>query len=438
MAYSLRSRNGGAAAQKRSDTAPNDNDADTQNSFEFDNMPSSISRPDVGRKQSAEALSMAFMKALGGVCCQGCGKDPVDEHALRQDINASSSSPSAQTNLATMQRPTHPGTSISPLVMQPMSGTNGGGSTTIALSQIEGLIGEYMCLCRFYQVPFNGGIVTTLRYSLPSLRISGPFHDMDMLALSELLLRHANGLLAFIQRLDFSMAIHGKQTAQRAGFTSHGALALAKALQNSKFIRQVWLPRHRIGPYGASAIFLACRDNATIQQLNMRRCRIGERGALALCELILNRTSHLDGPGLIDVDLSTNGIGHTGTVAIERAMKVWNEKTPAVPLFVNLEGNLVFPEVRTNFPSVCILYIATCPSHQCCISLDNECSDTWPGHHSLRDGWVSPFRSRERQVAHTPNILLCIHDELAFLVHCFHSVSFFFPASTCKVHLSGH
>jgi hypothetical protein len=49
----------------------------------------------------------------------------------------------------------------------------------------------------------------------------------------------------------------------------------------------------------------------------------------------------------MDVDLSTNGIGHTGTVAIEHAMKEWNAKTPSTPLFVNLEGNLVFPEVRT-------------------------------------------------------------------------------------------
>lgn len=132
---------------------------------------------------------------------------------------------------------------------------------------------------------------------------------------------------------------------KQQGFTSHGALALAKCLQTTSNIIQVWLPRHRIGPYGASALFLACRENPTIQHLNLRRCRIGERGAFAFCELLLEPGAN---HGLLEVDLGSNGIGHRGTVAIERALeeRVKQEQKEDDVMFVNLEGNLVFPEVR--------------------------------------------------------------------------------------------
>ena len=254
------------------------------------------------------------------------------------------------------------------------------------MNTVEGLLGEYMCLCQFYQVPYNAGIITTLRFSLPSLRVSGSFHDLDMVALVELLLRHANDRLRYIRRVDFTVASkEGKQLAKstKVGFTSHGALVLAKALQGTKYIQQVWVPRHRIGPYGASALFLACRDNPTIQQLNMRRCRIGERGALAFCELIFgsgsstrktltnpNDTAKSNknpreerrplGLGLQEVDLSSNGIGHRGTRAIETAMKEWNEKS-STPLFVNVEGNLVFPEVSPVEVSNPVTGVNACP-----------------------------------------------------------------------------
>jgi hypothetical protein len=160
-----------------------------------------------------------------------------------------------------------------------------------------------------------------------------------MLALTELLLKHANGALQYVKRLDFTIASkEGKQQLGiKVGFKSHGALALAKTLQSTQFITQVWLPRHRIGPYGASALFWACSANPSIHVLNLRRCRIGERGAFAFCELILNEKT-----GLQDVDLSANGIGHRGTVAVEKALK---EIAAENFIFVNLEGNLVFPEV---------------------------------------------------------------------------------------------
>ena len=339
MPSSLRSRNGRASScvdESDEKDIQHVNDADATMAFDLDSMPS-------GRKHAANALSMSFMKSWSGLCCPDCVNDPVDETKLRQDIQASSSPsplPSDLSNVA--QLPEIMNSSISPLVVGPMNGVK----VVRAATVIEGLIGEYMCICKFYQVPYNAGVVAALRFSLPSLRTTGLFHDLDMLALVELLLRHANLLLSYITRLDFTMAIHGKTT-QRSGFTSHGALALAKALQTTMHIQQVWMPRHRIGPYGASAIFLACCDNPAIRQLNMRRCRIGERGALAFCEILRRRERHPEGLGLTDVDLSTNGIGHTGTVAIEQAVAQWNATTPPTPLFVNLEGNLVFPEVSS-------------------------------------------------------------------------------------------
>jgi len=334
-----------------------DEDQPSSNSFQFDNMPSSSERM---RRQSAEALSKSFVKAWSGICCRDscrCNhdKDPlsVDEKKLRNEIQASSS-PSDVADVAesppllssSLTFPGRTKSSISPLVMTAMDGD----TLREGLDSIEALIEEYLCLCRFYQVPYNAGILTTIRFSMPSLRPTPPFHDLDMLALVEMLLRHANGQLSYVCRLDFSRAIHGRSiTTRRAGFTSHGALALAKALQSTKFIQQVWISRNVIGPYGASAIFLACHDNPSVHQLDMRRCRIGERGALAFCELLLNREHHPEGTGLIDVDLSTNGIGHAGTVAIERALEEWNVKSSSAPMFINLEGNLVFPEVSTRF-----------------------------------------------------------------------------------------
>jgi len=299
-------------------------DDDTSNSDTSPSVGNNYEHDEKIRIAKAQALSMTFMKALSGLSCPDCVNGDCDEN----DHNA----PSELYNLQAMQRSS---SSISPLVSGPMmlqqSDTN----------QVESIIGEYMCLCQFYKVPYNAGILTTLRFSLPSLRVSGSFHDTDMLALSELLLRHANARLQFVSRLDFIMASkEGKQhRSVKLGFTSHGALALAKVLQHTKYIRQIWLPRHRIGPYGASALFLACRDNHSIQTLNLRRCRIGERGAFAFCELLNSKT------GLLEVDLSANGIGHRGTVAIERALERYEKDESTVPLLLNLEGNLVFPEV---------------------------------------------------------------------------------------------
>lgn len=305
---------------------PNMEDENSPNRNNHHNDDGDIMSRNRNPPASAVALSMQFMKSLSGLCCQECVGFKDDELLLASNHEA----PSDLYNLQSLQRRSV--SSISPFVSAPMST-----SSATSGSIIEKLMGEYMTLCQFYKVPYNSGILTTLRYRLPSLRVGGSFHDTDMLALMELLQRHANTHLSYIKRLDFT--IPGKEgkryRSMKFGFTSHGALALAKTLQSTKYVSQVWLPKHRIGPYGASALFWACSNNQTIEHLKLRRCRIGERGAFAFCELILNEKT-----GLQDVDLSANVMGHRGTTAIEKALKQKGNT-----MYVNLEGNLVIPEV---------------------------------------------------------------------------------------------
>jgi hypothetical protein len=328
------------------------------------------------RMSSARALSLAFMKSLSGLCCDDCKNDPFNIHedvgyskeVDQKQVNVSSTMIAHESselyNLPALQRSL---STISPLVSGPMLLDKADPhSLSSGAATVESIIGEYMYSCKFYQVHYNAGILTTLRFSLPCLRVSGSFHDADMLALVEVLLRHANNSLKFITRLDFAVASkegRHERNSKLLGFSSHGAFALAKALQGTKNIRQVLLPRHRIGPYGASAIFMACRMNPSIETLNLRRCRIGRRGAYAFCQLILGVTPNGEGVsvmgdttelavkrstghGLVDVDLSANGIGHVGTMAIEQALEGFNLKTrDGHALVINLDGNLVFPEV---------------------------------------------------------------------------------------------
>jgi hemolysin III len=172
-----------------------------------------------------------------------------------------------------------------------------------------------------------------------------------MLALSEVLLRHCNGPLRFIKRLDFSVS--GKQSPRKEtgarGFKSHGAVCLAKVLQISEYVTDIRLPRNSVGPYGASAIFIACAKNPAVQSLGMRRCRVGERGALVLAQLLQEGTNGES--ALREVDLSANFIGRHGIAGIEKAVVERNlqARGPEDLLTVNLEGNLVFQEIMNAF-----------------------------------------------------------------------------------------
>ena len=82
---------------------------------------------------------------------------------------------------------------------------------------------EYLTATQMYGCKsVNPGVLTALRFSLPTLRVAGSFHDADMLALAEVLFRHCNGALKHIRRLDFSIAGRFGKLHGRKGFGSHG------------------------------------------------------------------------------------------------------------------------------------------------------------------------------------------------------------------------
>jgi len=207
-------------------------------------------------------------------------------------------------------------------------------------STAENLIHQYISACHLYGAGdrINAGVLTTLRFSLPTLRVSGSFHDADMLALSEILLPNCNGLLSYIRRLDFSIASREGKLHGRRGFRSHGAFTLSKILSESRNIEEVFVQRNKIGPYGSSAIFIAAGTNPCLQTLVMRRCAIGERGARAFAEHVCRS----DVSGLREVDLSVNGIGFSGSIEVETAL---SRREEGKKIECDLEGNLVFQEV---------------------------------------------------------------------------------------------
>mmetsp|Transcript_2943 Transcript_2943/g.6371 ORF Transcript_2943/g.6371 Transcript_2943/m.6371 type:complete len:638 (+) Transcript_2943:112-2025(+) len=228
---------------------------------------------------------------------------------------------------------------------------------------IEQILHEYTTACNIYgcSTRLNPGILTTIRFSLPTLRVSGNFFDADMLALVEILIKHCNGALSYIKRLDFTIA--GREGKNRGtgggggsgkkGIRSHGAYALSKVLTFSKNIEEVYLCGNRIGPYGASAIFTAAAANATLKTLLMRGCRIGERGALVFASTVCGENSV---GGLKEVDLSACRIGFRGCIAIDEALmkrrtedcgsgsEQLKEMAPSA-VVVDLESNMVFQEV---------------------------------------------------------------------------------------------
>ena len=207
-------------------------------------------------------------------------------------------------------------------------------------STAESLIHQYISACHLFGAGdrINAGVLTTLRFSLPTLRVSGSFHDADMLALGEILLPHCNSLLKYIKRLDFSIASREGKLHGRRGFRSHGAFTLSKILSSSENIKEVFLQRNKIGPYGSSAIFIAAGTNPCLRTLVMRRCAIGERGARAFAEHVCKS----DISGLREVDLSVNSIGFSGSVEVETAL---SRREEGRKIECDLEGNLVLQEV---------------------------------------------------------------------------------------------
>ena len=203
------------------------------------------------------------------------------------------------------------------------------------------ILQEYYAATQLYGCrQVNPGVLTALRFSLPALRVSGSFHDSDMLALSEVLFRHCNGALKHIRRLDFTIAGRFGKLHGRKGFGSHGAFTLSRVLCISKHIEEVFLQKNRIGPYGAAAIFAAASKNPVLKNIGMRRCGVGEKGAFAFVEHIGSSKVC----ALKEVDLSVNSIGFKGSIKIDEILIQKEEQGAAIE--VDLEGNLVIQESK--------------------------------------------------------------------------------------------
>jgi len=271
------------------------------------------------------------MQLISGLCCQECTAPHANLNLQTVDKEgASITAPIYEPIFRSLAKSR---SSISPLVVAPMLHQGDGDA---------GVLQEYVQICKTYNSLPNTGVLVTLKFCLPSLRVSDAFTDIDMFCLCEILLKYSNTDLSFIRRLDFSKASRPTGNTRTSGFTSHGAFCLAKVLLRSTTIQQVWMQRNRIGPYGASAIFIAASTNATLTNINMRRCWIGERGGLALAEVCLGSLAC----GLREVDVSANHIGFRGSLMIEQALQ---ERGPNFPtLDVDLEGNLVLQEVMAG------------------------------------------------------------------------------------------
>jgi len=285
-------------------------------------------------------------------------------------------------------------TSRNELPPVPSMSTNNNSNTLANINNavsIEQILNEYTAACTIFGIKnrINPGVLTTLRFSLPTLRVSGNFFDADMLALTEILIKHCNGSLKYIKRLDFTLAskegkdrgaggVNSGGGSGKKGIRSHGAYALSKVLSISQYIEEVYLNGNRIGPYGSSAIFQAVSNNSTLKKLLMRGCRIGEKGALVFAKEVCGETSI---SGLIEVDLSACRIGFVGCYAIEDALKDRLKSRNASPyqwgdtsnddknvlakkdMMIDLEGNLIFQEVTYYICYVCLDCILANSTH---------------------------------------------------------------------------
>jgi len=282
----------------------------------------------------------------------------ISNRAVVANNNSSSFLPSSSSSLESKHAPSSPSSSsdvlledMSPnrssvrnndrLLIPPTLNTTTSSTALVNTDvTIEQLLHEYTTACTIFGCHnrINAGVLTTFRYQLPTLRVSGDFFDADMLALSEILLSHCNGALKFITRLDFTLAAKSSSSGGgsgngKRGFRSHGAYSLAKVLGMSEYIEEVYLMGNHIGPFGANAIFSSVGKNerTVLKVLLMRGCRIGERGALSFVSDLLEANNDDSNEGnnnkkkkeivLEEVDFSANRIGFRGCYEIERALK---------------------------------------------------------------------------------------------------------------------
>lgn len=295
-----------------------------------------------GRARTRLPLSMQMLRPL--MWCQDCGADWPPQGAIDlTDARYRKGDESGDTNAHEKYNEIYASLDPNEEILKPHIVAPMMLPTLFCSPTTETLLQDYHHACDLYATKPNSGVLTTIRFALPALRVAGPFHDADMLALAEILARHLNTSMSYIKRLDFSRASKEGKSHGCRGFRSHGALCLAKLLAVSQHVEEVRLQRHRIGPYGAAVLFMAAVKNPVLKSISLRRCRLGERGGLAFAEIVCPSIDC----GLREVDLSANRIGFRGCLAIEQAMLKRHPETHPF-LDLDLDGNLVFQEVMNG------------------------------------------------------------------------------------------
>mmetsp|Transcript_45477 Transcript_45477/g.114030 ORF Transcript_45477/g.114030 Transcript_45477/m.114030 type:complete len:451 (-) Transcript_45477:144-1496(-) len=186
-------------------------------------------------------------------------------------------------------------------------------------------VDDYLQQCQKYKTEPNSGILVSLRFQLPVLRPTKPFHCKDVLPLAEVLI--AGGAPHVVEG-DFTLA----------RLRSHGAITLAHALPKTNW--QVLKLRHNpIGGYGAAALAPAVAKTASLSHVDLRACSIGAVGAEAFASAVVEKGA----ASARTLDLSVNATGLRGTLRMKAALAVGDGSVK-----VDMDNNIVLAEVLNS------------------------------------------------------------------------------------------
>jgi len=183
----------------------------------------------------------------------------------------------------------------------------------------------YLEHCARYKIEPNPGVLVSLRFLLPALRPTKPFHCKDVLPLAEVLIA---GAAPHVVEGDFTLA----------RLRSHGAITLAHALPKTSW-QTLKLRHNPIGGYGAAALASAVGKSSTLAHVDLRACSVGAMGAEAFASLVVEK----GGSSVRSLDLSVNSMGMRGTLRLKAALAMGVGK-----IDVDMTNNIVLAEVLNS------------------------------------------------------------------------------------------
>ncbi|GMI20055.1 hypothetical protein TrCOL_g10175 [Triparma columacea] len=202
---------------------------------------------------------------------------------------------------------------------------------------------HYLDVCRFYGTRPNPGVLSCFRFTLMYLRPTPPFHDRDMLALSETINSFKNTTLNFIKRLDLSHCSRAGRlpTLNVKGVRSSGGVAVGKCLQDWRNLEELRLDWNKVGKVGATEIARGLCGALNVTSVSMRGCYIGAVGAEAFGELVVGCKEN---DKLADINLSVNAIGHQGITRLAQNLADRKERGGG-SMIIDIEANMILQEV---------------------------------------------------------------------------------------------